>query len=331
MKGIHFLGSGRISIDEIPTPEPNGREVLIRMKSASICGTDRENLMGAGQSTVPGHENAGEVVAVDKPSWVKVGDRVAINCHITCGHCEHCLNGDLYFCDQLTVVGFDRNGGYADYVLVPEASCMALPNDISYEEGSLLVDMLGTPFRAVKRAELVPGDKITVWGAGPIGLGLVMVAMRIGAEVAVVDLSDHRLNLARTFGPAFVLNPARDPVDQILKEWTHGKGIDAGFDCVGSEKVCLQALSVLKKRGKLVIVGVSHKLTLDPWEHFTCREFTLIGTRNFNTRDFDQMIGLLRTGLPLLQVVTHRFQLLQAEEAFATFREGECGKILIVD
>jgi threonine dehydrogenase-like Zn-dependent dehydrogenase len=208
---------------------------------------------------------------------------------------------------------------------------MALPEDITCEEGSLLVDMLGTPFRAVKRSELIPGDKIAVWGAGPIGLGLVMTAMRFGAEVAVIDLSDTRLNLARTFGPALVINPEREPVEQILRDWTHGKGIDVGFDCVGSEKVCLQALSVLKKRGKLVIVGVSHKLTLDPWEHFTCREFTLIGTRNFNTRDFDQMIGLVRSGLPLLQVVTHRFGLSQAEKAFATFRDGECGKILIVD
>jgi propanol-preferring alcohol dehydrogenase len=329
MRAIHFLGHGKISLDELPTPEPRGREVLIRMKSASICGTDRENLMGAGQATVPGHENAGEVVAVDQPVRVRVGDRVAINCHITCGHCEHCLNGDLYFCDQLNAVGFERDGGYADYLLVPEPCCMPLPEDISFEEGSLMVDMLGTPFRAVKRAQLVPGDKIAVWGAGPIGLGLLMTAMRFGAQVAVIDMSDYRLNLARGFGPTLALNPAKDRLEEAIKDWTNGRGIDVGFDCVGSEKVCLQALSVLKKRGKLVIVGVSHSLTLNPWEHFIEREYTLIGTRNFNTRDFDQMTGLIRSGLPLLDVVTHRFPLAQAEEAFRLFMNGDCGKILI--
>jgi threonine dehydrogenase-like Zn-dependent dehydrogenase len=121
MKAVHFLGRGRISLDEIADPQPVGREVVVRVKSASICGTDRENLAGPGQRTVPGHENAGEVVAVDKPARVKIGDRVAINCHVTCGHCEHCVNGDLYFCDELTVIGFDRDGGYADYLRVPEA------------------------------------------------------------------------------------------------------------------------------------------------------------------------------------------------------------------
>lgn len=329
MRAVHFLGNGIISLDEIPTPEPRAREVLIRMKSASICGTDRENLVGRGQATVPGHENAGEVVAVDQPVRVRVGDRAAINCHITCGHCEHCLNGDLYFCDQLKVIGFDRDGGYADYLLVPEACCIPLPDDISFEAGSLMVDMLGTPVRAVKRAQLVPGDRIAVWGAGPIGLGLLMTAMRFGAQVGVIDMSDYRLDLARKFGPALVINPAKDQLDQALQDWTHGRGIDVGFDCVGSEKVCLQALSVLKKRGKLVIVGVSHKLTLNPWEHFIGREYTLIGTRNFNTRDFDEMTSLIRSGLPLLDVVTHRFPLSQAEAAFALFNRGDCGKILI--
>lgn len=333
MHAVHFLGNSQISLDEIPTPEPRGREVLVRVKSASICGTDRENLEGHGQSAVPGHENAGEVVAVDQPARVKVGDRVAINCHITCGHCEHCLRGDLYFCDQLTVVGFDRDGGYADYLLVPEPCCMPIPEEISYEEASLMVDMLGTPFRAVKRAQLVPGDKIAVWGAGPIGLGLMMTAARFGVEVAMIDLSEYRLNMARSFGhagPALVLNPGQDPVSEALRDWTNGRGIDAGFDCVGSEKVCQQALSNLKKRGKLVIVGVSHRLTLNPWEDFICRELTVIGTRNFNTADFDQMAGLIRSGLPLLQVVTHRFPLSEAEDAFTLFRSGECGKILIL-
>jgi threonine dehydrogenase-like Zn-dependent dehydrogenase len=194
-----------------------------------------------------------------------------------------------------------------------------------------MVDMLGTPFRAAKRAQLVPGDKIAVWGAGPIGLGLIMTAMRYGAQAAVIDTSDYRLGLARGFGPALALNPAKVPLPEALKDWTDGRGIDVGFDCVGSEKVCLQALSALKKRGKLVIVGVSHNLTLNPWEHFICREYTLIGTRNFNTRDFDEMIGLIRSGLPLLDVVTHRFPLAQAEEAFKLFLNGDCGKILITD
>jgi 2-desacetyl-2-hydroxyethyl bacteriochlorophyllide A dehydrogenase len=329
MKAVHFHGRGRISVDEIADPQPAGREVVVRVKSASICGTDRENLAGPGQRTVPGHENAGEVVAVDKPAHLKIGDRVAINCHVTCGHCEHCVNGDLYFCDELTVIGFDRDGGYADYLLVPEACCMPITDDISFEEASLMVDMLGTPYRGLKRAQLTPGSKIAVWGAGPIGLGLLMIARAFGLQVAVIDFNPYRLRLAESFSPDMALNPKTDPIQEALKDWTKGRGVEAAFECVGNEIAAQQALSSIKKRGKLVIIGVSHQLMLNPWEHMICRELTLIGTRNFNTREFDEMAGLVRTGLPLTQVVTHRFPLREAEQAFDLFLSGNSGKILI--
>jgi len=330
MLAVHFVGRGEISLDEMPTPEPRGRDVVVRVRAAAICGTDRENLEGAGQSTVPGHESAGEVVAVDKPVRIAVGDRVAINCHVTCGGCEHCLNGDLYFCDELQAIGFERDGGFAECVLVPEACCTPIPDDVSYETGSLLVDMLGTPFRAVKRAHLLPGDRVGVWGAGPIGLGALMVAKRFGAQVTTLDLSDYRLDMARDLGADLALNPARDDVQRALLEWTQGRGLDVALDCVGSEAVAQQGLDALKKRGTLVVVGVSHKLTLNPWEHLICRELTILGTRNYNTGEFDEMVTLVRRGLPVGQVVTHRFPLSEAEDAFRLFRSGRCGKIVFV-
>lgn len=330
MLAVHFLGNGKISLDEVRKPEPRGREVVVRVKSASICGTDRENLEGPGQETIPGHENAGEVVAVDKPAWVEVGDRVAINCHVTCGGCEHCLKGDLYFCKDLRVIGFDRDGGYAEYVLVPEACCMPIPNDISFEVGSLLVDMLGTPFRAVKRARLLPGDRVGVWGAGPIGLGALMVAREFGAQVAILDPNGYRLDMARTMGADLALNPGCDDVQGILMDWTDSRGLDVAFDCVGSEVVAHQALDTVKKRGTLVVVGVSYELTLNPWEQLICNELTIFGTRNFNTAEFSEMIALVRRGLPVEQVVTHRFPLVEAEAAFELFRSAECGKVLLV-
>jgi len=330
MLAVHFLGQSQISLDEMPMPEPQGREVVVRVRAAAICGTDRENLEGAGQLTVPGHENAGEIVAVDRPTRAGVGDRVAINCHVTCGGCEHCLNGDLYFCEQLQAIGFERDGGFAEYVRVPEACCTPLPDDLSFETGALMVDMLGTPFRAVKRARLLPGDRVGVWGAGPIGLGALMVAQRFGAQVASLDLNDRRLEMARRLGADLVLNPARDDVPDALLTWTASRGLDVALDCVGSERVAQQGLETLKKRGTLVVVGVSHKLTLNPWEHLICRELTVLGTRNYNTSEFDQMVALVRRGLPVEQVVTHRFPLSEAEAAFQLFRSGECGKILFV-
>lgn len=331
MLAVRFLGQNRISLDQVPTPEPRGRDVVVRIKSAAICGTDREALEGPGQKTIPGHENAGEVVAVDKPARLRVGDRVAINCHVTCGSCVHCLRGDLYFCEDLEAIGFEWDGGFAEYLLVPEACCHPLPDDVSFEVGSLLVDMLGTPFRGGKRANLLPGDRVAVWGAGPIGLGALMVASWLGARVASVDLSDRRLEMAKSLGAELVLNPDRDDVLAALASWTQGRGIDAAFDCVGSQRVAEQGLAALKQRGKLVVVGVSHELVLNPWRDLICRELTVFGTRNFNTTEFDEMVALVQRGLPVEQTVTHRFPLSEADTAFELFRSGDCGKILFVD
>jgi propanol-preferring alcohol dehydrogenase len=331
MLAVHFLGEGRVSLDEVPRPHAEGREVVIRLKAAAICGTDRENLEGEGQATVPGHENAGVVVAVDKPTWVEVGDRVAINCHVTCGSCVHCLRGDLYFCGELEAIGFERDGGFAEFLRVPEACCTPIPDDVSFEAGALMVDMLGTPLRAVKRAELLPGDRVGIWGAGPIGLGALMVARRFGARAAVLDLNERRLAMARDLGAETVLNPARDDVGAALEAWTEGRGIDSAFDCVGDQTAAAQALGALRERGTLVVVGVSSELTLDPWEDLICRELTVFGTRNFNAREFGEMVSLVQDGLPVESVVTHRFPLTDAEDAFALFLSGECGKILFVD
>jgi propanol-preferring alcohol dehydrogenase len=206
---------------------------------------------------------------------------------------------------------------------------MLLPDDISFETGSLLVDMLGTSFRAVKLARLLPGDHVGIWGAGPIGLGALMIAARFGAKVASLDLNDYRLELAKALGADLALNPAGDDVQETLLDWTQGHGLDVAFDCVGSEAVIQQALPTIKKRGKLAVVGVSHQLTLNPWEDLICRELTIFGTRNFTTTEFDEMIALVRRGLPLEQVITHRFPMEEAEAAFALFRSAKCGKILM--
>ena len=211
---------GRIALDEVPTPEPRRREVLVRLRSAAICGTDRESLMGAGQLTVPGHESAGAVAAMDKPARVKVGDRVA-----------------------------------------------------------------------------------------------------------VVDTSEYRLNMAKELGAELALSPAEADVPAALRDWTAGQGVATGFECVGGEQAAQQALAALRRRGNLALVGVSPHLELDPWQ-LIGSELTIYASRNFNSAEFDQMLAAVQRGLPVTRVVTHRFALSQAEEAFSVFRSGRCGKVL---
>jgi threonine dehydrogenase-like Zn-dependent dehydrogenase len=329
MLGIHFIGESQIRLNEVPLPEANQQMVLVKVHAAAICGTDRENLEGAGQDVIPGHENAGQVVAVDQAGRVKPGDRVAINCHITCGQCPHCTAGDLYFCEALSVVGFDIDGGFAEYVLVPESTCMPLPDDISYEAGSLMMDVFGTAYRGVLRSNPRPGDRVAIWGAGPIGLAALITARWLGCEAAILDLNPYRLEMARTLGAERVINPASDDWQSALLFWTEGDGLAIGYDCVGSETAIHQALEVLRPRATLGIIGVSHQLTVNPWEHFIQREMTFVGSRNFTLAQFDPMIAMIRAGAPIEQVVTHRFPVAEADAAFELFKSAECGKIIL--
>ncbi len=331
MKGVHFLGNGIISIDEVSDPKPQGRNVVVKVTAAGICGTDRHPLLGEGQATIPGHEIAGEIVAVDHPSWIQVGDRVAINCHITCRACEHCIRGDLYFCDKLEVLGYEWVGGFAEFLLVPENNCHSLPKDISTEVGALIVDVFGTAYAGVKKANLMPGDHVAIWGAGPIGFEAAAVATYLGAHVAVIDTNEYRLQMAKKYhNPELILKPDDKDMDKKIRDWTHGRGLDEGFECVGSEKAAQQALSLIKKRGKLAIIGVSHNLCLDPWDMIQ-RELSIYTSRNFNTHEFDEMVEIIRNGLWADKVITHRFKIDEARNAFDVFLSGECGKIIFTN
>jgi 2-desacetyl-2-hydroxyethyl bacteriochlorophyllide A dehydrogenase len=328
MIGIHLLGKGKISIDELLKPAAKGNNVVVKIKAAGICGTDRHPLLEEGQEKIPGHENAGEIVEVDKTSWARVGDGVALNCHVTCRACEHCLRGDLYFCDHLEVLGYEWDGGFAEYILVPEDNCMPLPEDISMEDGALIVDVLGTAYQGIKRANLLPGDKVAVWGGGPIGFEAAAVATFLGAKVAVLDMNPYRLEMAKKYNqPDLVLNPLDSDTEAKILDWTEGRGLDMAFECVGNESAAQQAMRVLKKRGTLAIIGVSHRLCVDPWDMIQ-REISITTSRNFNTHEFNEMIALIRNGLWADKVVTHRFPLKEADAAFKEFLNGQCGKIV---
>lgn len=331
MLGVHFLGNGKISLHDIPKPQPEGKNVVVRVTASGICGTDRHPLLESGQRTIPGHEIAGKIVEVDRPSWARAGDRVAINCHITCRACEHCLRGDLYFCEQLEVPGYEWEGGFAEYLMIPEDNCMPLPDDISTENGALMVDVLGTAFRGVKRANLKPGDQVAVWGAGPIGFEAAAVATFLGARVAVFEMSKYRRQMAEKYNhPEIMIDPHDQDAEAKIQEWTKGRGLDVGFECVGSEQAAQQALCMLKKRGTLAIIGVSHSLTIDPWD-FIQRELSLFASRNFNTHEFNEMIAMIRNGLWADKVITHRFPLKEAERAFDVFLSEQCGKVVFTD
>ncbi len=206
---------------------------------------------------------------------------------------------------------------------------MPLPSDLSYDAGALMVDMLGTPFRGFKRIQALPGDTIAVFGAGPIGLAALLVAKTYGMRVITVEMNEYRIDMARKRGADEIVNPGEGDVVAAIKELTGGKGAEAAMECVGHETTINQALNSLKPRGKLAQIGVADAVTISPWKQFIPWELTMFGSRNFNVREYDQMVELIRKGLPVEKIITHRFALEDAEDAFAVFGSGQCGKVML--
>lgn len=316
---------------ELPDPVARGKEVVVKMEAAGICGTDIESLYkpkGVKEIT-PGHEISGVVVDADRARLVKVGDRVVVNCHVTCGHCHHCRNGDLIFCPALSVIGFEKHGGFAEFVLVPEECCYPLPDDISFEVGCLFTDALATPYRAVKQLGIIAGGHLAVFGAGPIGLLAMIVGKFFGARVTILDINPYRLEMARELGADYALDPRVTNFVEICGEVTGGNGFDAIVECSGSPLAVKNALDVVKKRGTIVQVGVCEEVTINLYEKLVIKELTIYGSRNCNAREYEEIVHLARLNPQIEKVITHRFKLTEAEEAFKVAASGRAGKVLL--
>ena len=332
MKTIKIMGKNRVEIVEKPKPVAHDNVVVVKVTSSGICGSELERLLPSENplEITPGHEVAGIVAEVDKALEFKIGDRAVVDCHITCGKCEYCKSGDLIFCDKLVCFGFDVDGGDAEYFSIPESSLRHLPDDISDETGVLIVDTLGTPFHAVKKAGIISGEYVGVFGVGPIGQLAVLVARSFGARVVAVDLNNKRLESSGFFGADYTINPQEDNFYEKIKNITNNMGLDRVIECSGAKASINSALNSLKYRGKMVMLGVSaHTVEINPWEQVIHKEVDITGSENFNNNEFDELIEFVRRNPKVKEVITHRFCIDDAQKAFDMARSGEGLKILI--
>ena len=331
MKAIKFLGNKELEIIDTPKPEPTEGHALIKVMAASICRTDIELLYNRPQKTdvIPGHEISGIIEKVNKVRNFEAGDRVFLNVHITCGKCRFCNSGDWIFCPKLSCIGSDIDGGDAEFMLAPEGILRKLPDDISYEIGSLIPDALGTPYHAVKVAELEGSDNLGIIGMGPLGLAAVLSAVGSGAKIFAIDIIDQRLGLAKKFGAKWILNPLNNNIKSIIERETQGNGLDKVIDCTGSAVAIKLGLDILKVRGKFIFVGVCTDLELNTYDHVIAKELELIGSRNFNENELEEIIDLARKNPRIKNMITHRFSFSQAKKAFKIAEKREGIKIIL--
>ena len=326
-----------IWMQDLPVPEIGPNDVLIKVRKASICGTDIHiwNWDPWSQKTIKvpmviGHEFMGEVAKLGaEVTGFQVGDRVSGEGHITCGTCRNCRAGKRHLCRNTVGLGVNRPGCFAEYVALPAFNVFRVPQEIPDEIASFF-DPLGNAVHTALSFDLV-GEDVLITGAGPIGVMAAAIAKHVGARhVVVTDLNPYRLELARKLGAT----RAVDVRSQTLGDVMHGLGMTEGFDVgmemSGNDRAFRDMLSVMNHGGRVAILGIPPNEVSIDWNQVIFKGLVLkgvYGREMFET--WYKMVAMLQSGLDVAPVVTHRFPAARYAEAFEAMRSGQSGKVVL--
>jgi threonine dehydrogenase-like Zn-dependent dehydrogenase len=319
MKAARFHGEGRITVEEAPEPAPAEGEVSVRVAACALCGSDLRPLR-RGWPFTPGHEIAGRV---DQPGHARHGQRVAVYIPVFCGRCEACAGGRTHLCENSReLVGWQRDGGYAEVVAVPERCLMPVPDDVPDHLAPLLLDTIGTTAHGLRLARrVVEGGRALVLGAGPIGLGAILVLRRMGfGPISVVDPVAYRAGFAAGLGAEPVTAEEASAGRYALVVEATGK--DA------ARQVALEAVGI---EGAILQLGESDAWGITETRSIRLKDFFLIRSFYFPIGDFAANLELLRADrAPYERLVDDRAGLDGLEGLFAAFARGERLKPLLV-
>lgn len=279
MKAIVVQNIDKLSIEEVPVPKPDAHEVLVKVHAAGLCGSDAHIFHGTYPAKYPliqGHEFSGVITEVGSAvtNW-KVGQRVTADPNIYCHRCYYCRKSQENMCENAEAIGVTRNGAFAEYVVVPETQLYELPDCLSFEEGAM-VEPLSCALYGVKRLGLNCGDRAIIFGAGPMGLLLLKILKTSGASyLAMVDIDDERLKLAKTMGAGEIFHSAEEA------KAAHPRGFDAVIDATGNPKVIEGMFRVAARRANILQFGCANSnaaITLNPYEIYD-NDWRYIGTK----------------------------------------------------
>jgi len=325
-----------VEVRDVPVPEVAGDEVLIRVKAAAICGSDlgiyryTAAYSGMALPVVMGHEFAGEVAETGATvEGYATGDRVISESVKACGQCGFCREGMSNLCEDSTLFGIHVDGGFADYVAVPQGLLHRMPDGMSYEEAAL-VEPLGNAVHFVDDVTpYKPGDLVVVQGCGPIGLLSAQLFRLGGARVIISGLGVDgvRLGVAEKLGFEAVNIDEVDLVERVM-ELSGGTGANVAFVAVGAPQAVKQALDLVRKRGTVTVVGIFGAEVPVDATRLVRRELTVMGAYDARPANFPTSIGLISQGkVNVRDVLTHRFPLDEAEEAFKVALDRTGGKV----
>lgn len=324
-------------LEDVPVPEIGPNDVLIRVKKTAICGTDLHIYKWDewSQRTIPvpmvtGHEVAGEIHAVGTHvNGFKVGDRVSVEGHITCGYCRNCRAGKRHLCRNTKGLGVNRHGAFAEYFVMPAVNVFRLPADIPDDIAAFL-DPLGNAVHTALSFDLV-GEDVLITGAGPIGIMAAAVARHVGARyVVITDVNEYRLNLAKKMGVSYAVDPRVKPLREVMQELGMTEGFDVGLEMSGNADAFREMLDGMNNGGRIAILGIPEAPLAIDWNQVIFKGLVLKGV--YGREIFEtwyKMTSLLQAGMNVSHVLTHRFHVDNYKEGFEIMREGRCGKVIL--
>lgn len=319
MKALQYFGVRDLRFVDLPEPQINEDEVLMKVKKVGICGTDLHiynNGMNVQTPQVLGHEFVGDIVKIgNKVTNIKVGDRAVAEHLVGCGKCSYCLKGEKNLCKTPTVIGLNRQGALAEYISIPSNLIFKLPTELSYDEG-VLVEPLSIAVYAVRKSGVDVGDQVAVVGQGPIGLLVDFVAKASGGTVIGFDKHDNRITYAKDH--EFIQKGFNITNEDYLKQFKEEApdGADIVFEAVGSDTSAELAIELARSGGKIVILGVfEHDVMINVMD-IVRRELQVYGSWTC-VFSFEETIRLMKSQkLDANQLITHRYPFSDAMKAF---------------
>src|SRR5437870_6294833 len=287
---------------EIEVPEIGLSEVLIRVGATGICHSDAHYRAGISKiDNLPvtlGHEVAGRVEKIGSDvTNVAAGDRVCVHYLVHCGSCEFCGRGLEQFCHQGQMIGKHRDGGYAEFIKVPGRNAFALPEEISFEVGAIMMCSSATALHALNKARLKPGESVAIFGFGGLGFSALQLARASGCgEIYVVEINPAKLASIKKLGAVAIDAKSGDPAQQI-KEATAGKGVDVSLELIGSAKTMRQAVQCLGVLGRAALVGLTaDSMSVLPYPELINKEAEIIGVSDHLASELPGLIEFARAG-----------------------------------
>ena len=312
MKAVRLIQPEQpLELREVPVPSPGPRDVLVRVRAAGICHSDAH--YRAGKSRVHplpltlGHEVAGLVEkAGHEVKNFRPGDRVCLHYLVTCGECAFCRENNEQFCPAGAMIGKHRDGGYAEFILMPARSVFLLPDSIPFPQGAIMMCSSATSLHALSKARLRGGETVAVFGIGGLGVSAIQLAKAFGAGVVfAVDINPRKLALAERFGAVPVNADEVEPVT-VIRDSTQGRGVDVALELIGLPLTMQQAVRSLAIKGRAALVGITHKtFPVAPYHELINKEAEIIGVSDHLAQEIPLLTDLVASRkLDLSGVVT---------------------------